>query len=591
MGCTQNYNKEIQTRNSPNALNYEQLKKAIFYMENSICKINHTKGTGTGFLCKIRFPDSCHLLPVLITCNHVLDDNCLKNNNKIEFSIKDESYFYSLLMDDLRIKYTNVEKDVTIIEIKKKDGLNFDCFLEIDESIYMENIPKSTYKNRPIYILHYEYGQKVKHSIGKILGIFEDNFTIKHICATQKGSSGSPIINVENHKVIGVHKGSENGFNLGSLIKDSIEEFNNKNRHNLDNIDKEEQKLINTKELLDIQEEELKQNYNNIIYYDESKTDLGLIVQNSDYFENNTNGAFILTQDFSSLKIIIEEISLEIKKNENKHRNLIFNLIINKNNCETIINFEKDLKFIINICIYCDDLNEYTDLKNKYYNKINVYINKLDIINFINNTSSNIIYPYPLMKPITFKEYKIKYRDLHLGISGFYGDLTPKLFHYYFEKMNSLIEKDIKIEELPIDKNQLLKAFLSFDLSEDLKSEDEKIIKEFSSEVYYSHLNRWLRKSKMKSDSTIAYFTARLMLSLNSNAIKNNMYCNINKKKYYRGKIIPYSSFLHYKRAVGKIITSLSFISTSEEERIVQMFGKHRKDSQLFVMFIIENLS
>ena len=95
----------------------------------------------------------------------------------------------------------------------------------------------------------------------------------------------------------------------------------------------------------------------------------------------------------------------------------------------------------------------------------------------------------------------------------------------------------------------------------------------------------------MKSDSTIAYFTARLMLSLNSYAIKNNMYCNINKKKYYRGKRFSYSSFLHYKRAKGKIITSLSFISTSEEERIAQMFGKQRKDSQLFVMFIIENLS
>lgn len=121
--------------------------------------------------------------------------------------------------------------------------------------------------------------------------------------------------------------------------------------------------------------------------------------------------------------------------------------------------FYKKLKFILSICIYCGDLNEYTYLKNKYHNKIDVYINKLDIINFINNTSSTDIYPYPLMKAITFKEYKIKYRDFHLGISGFYGDLTPQLFDYYFEKMNTLIEKDIKIEELAIIKNQLLKAF------------------------------------------------------------------------------------------------------------------------------------
>ena len=97
----------------------------------------------------------------------------------------------------------------------------------------------------------------------------------------------------------------------------------------------------------------------------------------------------------NSLKIIIDEILLEINKKKNKDINIVFNLIIN-NNFEKIINFTKEIKFIKNICIYCHDLKEYNDLKNKYNNIFDIYINKLDIVNFINNNSSSSIYPYPL---------------------------------------------------------------------------------------------------------------------------------------------------------------------------------------------------
>ena len=50
----------------------------------------------------------------------------------------------------------------------------------------------------------------------------------KHFCSTKAGSSGSPIINLLNYKVIGIHKGTmeKRNWNLGSLIKRPIEEFN-----------------------------------------------------------------------------------------------------------------------------------------------------------------------------------------------------------------------------------------------------------------------------------------------------------------------------------------------------------------------------
>ena len=62
-------------------------------MKISICKIKKEKEKdifGTGFFCKIPFPDQFTLLPVLITCNHVLDINDISIGNKINFSLNNE---------------------------------------------------------------------------------------------------------------------------------------------------------------------------------------------------------------------------------------------------------------------------------------------------------------------------------------------------------------------------------------------------------------------------------------------------------------------------------------------------------------------
>ena len=56
---------------------------------------------------------------------------------------------------------------------------------------------------------------------------------IKHSCSSQKSSSGSPIINLKNFKVIGIHKGSsDKNFNYGSFIKNPIEDFYQKEKNN-----------------------------------------------------------------------------------------------------------------------------------------------------------------------------------------------------------------------------------------------------------------------------------------------------------------------------------------------------------------------
>jgi len=50
-----------------------------------------------------------------------------------------------------------------------------------------------------------------------------------HYCSTIKGSSGSPILNLTNNKIIGIHKKSgSKEFNIGAFLSDSIKEFMNK---------------------------------------------------------------------------------------------------------------------------------------------------------------------------------------------------------------------------------------------------------------------------------------------------------------------------------------------------------------------------
>ena len=105
------------------------------------------------------------------------------------------------------------------------DRLNDIIFLKIDEEILNDN-QYINYKNADIYLLHYILGNKLEYSPGKIKVINENNGNIFHTCSTEEGSSGGPLLNSLNYKIIGIHKGSQIRINLGTVIKTPIEEFN-----------------------------------------------------------------------------------------------------------------------------------------------------------------------------------------------------------------------------------------------------------------------------------------------------------------------------------------------------------------------------
>ena len=69
-----NYNKEVDLNDNPSPITMDQIMQIHEQMTKCICDIKCLiEGHGIGFFCKIPFPDFFHLMPVLITNNHVLN--------------------------------------------------------------------------------------------------------------------------------------------------------------------------------------------------------------------------------------------------------------------------------------------------------------------------------------------------------------------------------------------------------------------------------------------------------------------------------------------------------------------------------------
>ena len=236
--------KEKLLKSHPDPISYECTKTILEQMKKNICKLKISDGgRGTGFFCKIPFPDKEHLLPVLITNNHVINEIILKKENEtieLEFECDKKSKYLNNLGE--RKKYTNKIIDVTFIEIKDIDEIN--DFLELDENLSEIGLGNK-YNKTSIYIPQYPE-EKLSVSYGIINSLIDNDFT--HLCSTKKGSSGSPVLNISNNKIIGVHKEfSPFEYNVGLFLdkpiklffehynESLIKEFNKKYKLNIKN--------------------------------------------------------------------------------------------------------------------------------------------------------------------------------------------------------------------------------------------------------------------------------------------------------------------------------------------------------------------
>ena len=107
------YEDEMKITGHGDPISFKRLEELKVKAENATCKINSMggkKGTGFFFKYKIKKEDKYFL----ITNNHVLDSNSIKNNNYISITYKNKPEKIRL---NNRLKGTNEKLDYTIIEI------------------------------------------------------------------------------------------------------------------------------------------------------------------------------------------------------------------------------------------------------------------------------------------------------------------------------------------------------------------------------------------------------------------------------------------------------------------------------------------
>ena len=181
--------------------------------------------------------------------------------------------------------------------IKLKDVDEIYDYLEIDKNIFT-NDSENSYKNEPIYILQYPDAEIASVSEG--IGIEKMNeYKIKHLCNTKKGSSGGPIINKITNKVIGLHRGymtiGSKSLNIGTFLKFPLNELNKTNeiiitiKIDKDDINKDIFFLDNTYEHGNLKE----LNENNTKLYINDK-----IMKYQKYFKPEKEGIFLIKLKF-----------------------------------------------------------------------------------------------------------------------------------------------------------------------------------------------------------------------------------------------------------------------------------------------------
>ena len=228
--------KEKYISSSPESVSLEGTKEIIEQMKNSVCRI-YNNGNGTGFFTKI--PYKTKLLPVLITNNHIITKDDILNNKVISLRLNNDKITKAIKLDKNRLIYTNEILDVTIIEIKKDEDCFNNKYLELDDEIInyfkfnkkeQPNYIKEIYSNKSIYLIGYPEDRDVVVSYGEPPNFDLSNESkIFHKCNTKEGASGSPILLINNQKLIGIHYGCLQNFNVeynnGTLLIYAIIEF------------------------------------------------------------------------------------------------------------------------------------------------------------------------------------------------------------------------------------------------------------------------------------------------------------------------------------------------------------------------------
>ena len=233
-------------------ISIECTKIIIKQMKNSLYSIKTPdEKIGMGLFCYIQ----CHnkKVPVLITNNHIINEECDET-----LKILINKNYKDLQLGNSR--YKNKEYDLAVLEIKENKNDNL-FFLELDSLLYKDD-SEMYYDKDQLYIIHYNAKNNIFVSYG-FLNDFANN-KIYHNCDVNENSHLSPIFNLSNNKLIGIHNNfltnNISGIYLKYMINKFINTYEYTNKFITDNKYKFHHNLYNEIDILikliDIKEKE-----------------------------------------------------------------------------------------------------------------------------------------------------------------------------------------------------------------------------------------------------------------------------------------------------------------------------------------------
>ena len=372
---------EQKIKNMPDPVKITGTETILNQMKNCICKIRINRTNGTGFFCTINCKNK--KINVLMTNYHIINEKSYIENNELNLFINDDKDVKILNLGIMRKTYFNEKYDLAMIELKEEDNINH--FLELDDNLFKNEI-KAFYKDISIYVIQYPLGNNAAVSYGLSNGI--NNFEINHTCSTEYGSSGSPILNLANNKVIGIHKKSAKNFNynIGTCLQFPLNDFFGKDEIIINIIKKENEKNNETYNNLLNKYEKIKKEFKEIIriidnniptFYNQIGKKLKhILFSNVKGYKNVLKLNYGTTID-QMLRIYLKIIKREFLYNNNQKVCFIYNANMikfgNKTRIECFFRYIDFPKIIVNLIddyFYPDKEEEQYNIRNFYYSLI-----------------------------------------------------------------------------------------------------------------------------------------------------------------------------------------------------------------------------
>ena len=208
----------------PTPLPKNSLEKIISQMNTSIFRISGKNGKfGIATFCTIK--NKNEKIHVMISNYEIIDRKYLACHNSIKLLINNE-------IKEIEFggtQYFNEDEDISIIEIKSQKN-NIIKFLEIDDNLYNKEIElEINYRKEQIYIIHPNIKKDISVSFGVIVNIIKTEIIYSSFPFLSR--KYSPILNLSNNKLIGLHYNNSKPYKKGILFNFIINEFIKEYRH------------------------------------------------------------------------------------------------------------------------------------------------------------------------------------------------------------------------------------------------------------------------------------------------------------------------------------------------------------------------